>query len=291
MTWIQKCFASLINSSLPLHIIAIDNASTDNSCAFIKENFNAVELIETICNLGFGKANNIGLRKAIKEKADYVFLLNQDAWVENDCIEKLVIFFEQNKNFSLLSPFHFNYDEAGLEFYFEEYVLKQYTKGFSFNSTSSQDCSKAYETEFVHAAAWLLPIETITKIGGFDPLFTHTGEDNDFIQRLQFKGMKAGILSTSKVYHKGTNAGLKDVKNNYSQILNNVLLKLKNPSASIIGAFWLYYRWALINYIKNIFRKKCLITILQKKILIHIILNSLKIISSRKLQIDSKSYL
>ena len=57
--WIDKCFLSLLNSSISIKIIVIDNGSSDMTSEYIKSNFPTIELIETGKNLGFGQANNI----------------------------------------------------------------------------------------------------------------------------------------------------------------------------------------------------------------------------------------
>jgi len=287
MQWIDNCFSSLLNSSIPLHIIAVDNASTDATCAFIKDKYADVELIKTGSNLGFGKANNIGLKKAIQNNSDYVFLLNQDTWVKEDCIEKLIQHLEHNNSYSLISPFHYNYDKKGTEFYFEQFVLKHYTKAYNADSAKNIDI---LETEFVHAAAWMLPLKTINIVGGFDPLFKHTGEDNDFIQRLQYKKLKAGIVTDAFVYHKGTNAGLVDSDNNYTQFLNTALLKLKNPKANIGGAFLLFYRTALRHFLQSIFYK-CPAKKNRRKIFAFVFKNTFNIMSSRRKQLKENAYM
>jgi N-acetylglucosaminyl-diphospho-decaprenol L-rhamnosyltransferase len=84
--WVEGCFGSLMQSSVPLNIIAVDNASSDNTVALIKNKFAGVALIESGTNLGFGKANNIGLKRAAEDNADFIFLLNQDAFVKPDTI-------------------------------------------------------------------------------------------------------------------------------------------------------------------------------------------------------------
>ena len=284
MPWIERCFNSLINSSISLAILAIDNGSKDETCQYIKQKFKTIELIETGSNLGFGKANNIGLKHAIEKNADYVFLLNQDAWVEKYCIAKLINFIESNKVYSLLSPYHFNYDGESTEFYFEKYILQHYTKNF-YNFSA-----KVYETFFVHAAAWLLPIDTIKKVGGFDPLFQHTGEENDYIQRLQFKKLKAGIYIDAYVYHKGTNLGLINYGNNFVQLLNADLLRLKNPNATLIGVFWLFYCKIFLSFLKYILARKYFLNY-NYNIFLYVLKNTIQIIISRNQQIKENAYL
>lgn len=285
--WIDKCLSSLFSSTIVPSIIVIDNASQDDTVKIIGEKYSSVDCIKSNINLGFGAANNIGIKKALTQNADYVFLLNQDAWVEKNCIENLIQNFKTNSSFNLLSPFHYNYDTIGLEYYFKEYVLKHYTPNFKIETEKS---NFIYETTFVHAAAWMLPIDTLKRVGGFDPLFNHTGEDNDFMQRLLYKKMKAGIVTNALLYHKGTNQNLIDAANNYTFLLNVALLNLKNPTASLTGSFWLFYKNILKSFFKNdkansSFKKS------QQRILKFVFNNSFQIIASRKEQMSEMAYL
>ena len=63
--WVDKCFGSLQQSNIPVHIVAIDNASTDGTIKKIKNDYPEVEIIINKKNIGFGQANNIGLQRAL----------------------------------------------------------------------------------------------------------------------------------------------------------------------------------------------------------------------------------
>ena len=87
MRWADRCFGSLRTSTLPVSTIVIDNASTDGIADHLESHFPEVELIKSTENLGFAKANNIGILKAYNAGADFVMLLNQDAWIEPNTLE------------------------------------------------------------------------------------------------------------------------------------------------------------------------------------------------------------
>ena len=282
--WIDKCFGSLRNNSIPLNILAIDNASSDGTVSEIRYQFPQIEIIETGANLGFGKANNIGFKKALEEKADYVFLLNQDAWVERDTIEKLVMIAEENKEFGIITPFHLNYEGTEIETYFKDWVLTHYTPGF-FRDRSDKRLKHLYPSIFVHAACWLLPIETVRLVGGFDPLFFHYGEDNDYVQRLHFKKKLIGIVPNSIVHHNGQNDGLIEPKKNLNFLMIQIVMQLKNPKASTLGALALFFKQfiqALIKSGENEISFRAYKANLWRL---------LKILKSRKIQRDSLAYL
>ena len=88
--WINRCLGSLRKSSHPIDVMVIDNGSKDRSVDIIKNDFPEVRLVETGKNLGFGRANNIGLKFALDEGYDFAFLLNQDAWIDDNTIKILV---------------------------------------------------------------------------------------------------------------------------------------------------------------------------------------------------------
>lgn len=239
--WITRCLSSLTYSSQKMHIIVIDNGSVDGTVDIIRNNFPEVELIVSKRNLGFGVANNLGLKKALNEHINYVLLLNQDAWVEPTSVEKLLRVAEENKEFGIICPFHLNYNGSGTETYFKDWVLKHNTPELSKDKIGN-NLKPIYASKFVHAACWLISLETVQMIGGFDPLFFHYGEDNDYIQRLHANNKLIGIVPDAKLFHQGTNQGLKNPCDNISFLINQSLLLFKSPSASTSGAVALFFR-------------------------------------------------
>jgi len=58
-----------------------------------------------------------------------------------------------------------------------------------------------YQTLYVNAAAWLLPRRTLETVGGFDPIFFHYGEDDNYMQRTHYHGLKIGICPKIRICH------------------------------------------------------------------------------------------
>jgi len=199
--WYDKCFQSLQTSSIPLNIIVIDNNSTDDTVSYITAKFPDITVIQNDENLGFAKANNIGLNIAYTNNADYFFLLNQDAWVEKDTIETLISIAEKEPNFGILSPIHLNGDKTA----FDRSFLN------SFNNSDTRNAYEkiylkqepiVYECTDVNAAAWLISRVCIEKVGGFDTvMFKHYGEDNNYCQRVLYHTMKIGLVPSTSICH------------------------------------------------------------------------------------------
>jgi len=202
LEWADRCFESLRNSETPVHTIAIDNGSTDGTVEKLKNDYPEVELIENGTNLGFGRANNIGLAKALKDKVNYVFLLNQDAWIKPDTILKLTRAAENHPEYGILSPIHLNGKEDKLDFQFKTYLVHSVGNDLYSDLIINKTPPKTvYHVSYVNAAAWLIGSENLQKIGGFDPLFDHYGEDNDYINRLIYHKYKIGVVINAFIAH------------------------------------------------------------------------------------------
>ena len=87
--WIERCLHDLFESDLETEVIVVDNASSDNTLELL-HSFENIHLVKNIENVGFGQANNVGIDLAMKQGADFIFLLNQDAYVFKNTISQLV---------------------------------------------------------------------------------------------------------------------------------------------------------------------------------------------------------
>jgi N-acetylglucosaminyl-diphospho-decaprenol L-rhamnosyltransferase len=206
MKWAEKCFNSLRQSSVPLDCIVIDNGSTDGSQEFIKNNFPEVDFIQSTENLGFGKANNIGIEKAYKNGTDFFYLMNQDAWLYTDSIVKLLDVYKKHpsKNeIGILSPMHIDGSEKLLDIFLDKYIATNFEKTRLISDLYFQTLKQYYELSFINAAHWLIPKATIETVGGFNPYFFHYGEDVEYVNRVQFHQKKVLLVPESKVVHDG----------------------------------------------------------------------------------------
>lgn len=200
--WIDHCLGSLQRSSIPLDVVVIDNQSTDSTVTTIKQRFPEVQLVESTKNLGFGKANNLGLKKALDENYDYVFLLNQDAWIEPQTLEILINVHQQNSTYGILSPVHLDKHKTNLDAKFAGFIGRNQNPQFISDLVIRPTALKrVYCINFVNAAAWLISRSCLQKVGGFDPLFPHYGEDNDYVQRVHYHGFQVGFVPHAFVVH------------------------------------------------------------------------------------------
>jgi len=228
LEWIDRCLMSCNN----YEVIVVDNSSKDGTVDFINKHYPSVCILPQNKNLGFGGANNIGISKALELRADYVFLLNQDAYLEKHTIELLVKAHQKNNEFGILSPIHLNGEGTRLDKNFSSYMSYSKNKDFYSDFILDNVSDIPYQVPFVNAAAWLLPKSTLKLIGGFDPIFFHYGEDDNYCQKVNYEGLSIGVLPTSFVRHDREGV-IKRENSSYKKKLLNFELKKKIIYANV----------------------------------------------------------
>lgn len=229
MKWLRKC----LTSTKPYPVIVIDNYSTDNTVEYIKRNYPKVKLLKQKENLGFGQANNVGISYALEHGAKYVFLLNQDVYLEPGCIEKLVATQRKTPEYGLLSPLHLNGQGNKLDHYFSIYINYEANPDIYSDYILNRPKKAIYSVPFINAAGWLISKKCLETVGGFDPIFFHYGEDENYCQRVHYHGFKIGVCPEAKLKHDREARKAKKIQPGSSEYFDNIAKSLKSKFANI----------------------------------------------------------
>jgi GT2 family glycosyltransferase len=229
MDWIDKCLKSIVGQS---EVVVVDNNSSDDTVTYIETNFPSVKLLSQTTNYGFGIANNIGINYALQNEADAVFLLNQDAFAQTDCVKKLITAYQQNSHYGIISPIHLNGNGSAVDYSFLKIISPFNASSLVSDLIVGSYSKNIYEIYFINAAAWFIPKDVFYKVGGFDPLFFLYGEDDNYCQRVLFHGFKIGIIPNAMIYHDSNNSnyqmGEPGSEKYFRQFLNSVHIKYAN---------------------------------------------------------------
>lgn len=192
LKWIDSCISSVRNSTVPSDMFIVDNGSTDGTIDWIFKNTKEDEVKFHVSkdNLGFGRANNIGLKYALEKGYEYVYLLNQDAWVFPDTFEKLISDLESDSKIGIISPMQMTADLSKADSQFAKQTDRayEYKKG-------------VVKVPFVMAAHWMIPVRVLHEVGGFSPSFSHYGEDDNIVDRVHYRGYECAIDTRAKAVH------------------------------------------------------------------------------------------
>ena len=225
--FLRNCLKTLKNQKCEFQVIIIDNASSDNSVNYIKNNYPEFNIITNDENLGFAAAVNQGIRAS---KTDYVFLLNNDTELEENCISNLVRCIETDENIFAVSSKMIQFenrdlmDDAG-----DAYTILGWTKKVG-NGRSPDLYNKKREVFSACAGAALYRRNILNEIGYFDENFFAYLEDVDISYRARIHGYKSIYCPEAVVYHHGS--GTSGSKHNTFKVKisarNNVYLPYKN---------------------------------------------------------------
>lgn len=237
MKWAERCFSSLKTSSVPVDVFVVDNGSIDGTQDYIRSNYPDVLFTQSETNLGFGRANNLGLEYALKNGYDYVYLLNQDAWVFEDTLDVLIKIQKKNPNYGIISPIQCNNTLTLIDENFYHLSLNNVIVS---KQLLVDDKPELFETKFVMAAHWLISRECILQLGGFSPSFPHYGEDDNYINRAIFHGFKIGVSFNAKVVHDRENRPSSKSKFLYLKYIHYIV-DMSNPNLAVpsfVGISW-----------------------------------------------------
>lgn len=207
----RECLKSLRESTYGnLDVIVIDNDSQDGAFATMQHEFPEVRAMQMTRNLGFAGGVNVGLKAALAAGADLLMLLNNDAIVAPDCIEKLIAGLRQYTQIGILSPKFIRPGTgrlAAVGFRVTAYDVQPVGWNMHDASVPNDDAPQMFDA--VSGGAMLIRRDVIERIGCLDERFFFYFEDTDFCVRARQAGFDAAYLPAAVVYH-SVSEGTKD---------------------------------------------------------------------------------
>lgn len=196
--FLERCLSSLAAQTYAAHeIILVDNASSDASCAVVREHFPRVKLVESETNAGFAAGNNLGLQHA---RGDLIATLNTDTRVEPDYLEKLAAPM-QDARVGACAPLMLEMerpdviDAAGI-------CIDRF--GFAWNLGAGQRTETVQGEGTVYGAcagAALYRRAMLDQIGFLDDAYFGFYEDADLAWRARNAGWKTVFVPQARVFH------------------------------------------------------------------------------------------
>ena len=221
------------NSDLADIVIA-DNASTDLSLPFIRQNYPTLSIIELPENYGYADGYNHALEKIYTE---YSILLNSDVEVTPNWVEPLIEFLDTNSSVAAIQPKILaqkkkNYFEyAGASGGFIDKYGYPFCRGRIFDSLEKdvKQYDKPIDIFWASGACLVIRTETYKLVGGLDSSFFAHMEEIDLCWRLNAQGLKIVCIPQSTVYHVGgATLAEESPRKTFLNFRNNLLMLYKN---------------------------------------------------------------
>lgn len=201
------CLESLSELDYPnFRIVLVDNGSTDNSVALIRQAYPNVILIETGENLGYSAGNNVGIRYAMEHEAEYVFLLNNDTVIDKNMLSRMVAIGEADSNTGMIGPTIYYFDPPDMLWSAVnsiDWVRGQIIRhGLNETWPQATDDTPPQQVDYVDSCAILVKREVIEKIGLLDEAFFINFDDADWNIRARQIGFEIIHVPAARVWHK-----------------------------------------------------------------------------------------
>ncbi len=219
-TWNGKRYASECLESLhaspvgvPIEIIVVDNASTDGTPDMIRTRFPGVHLVENQANLGFAKANNIGVALS---RGKYVSLINSDVVISPGCLDRMLALMETNQDIGIMGPRMLCSDgTVGISVRQLPTVWNTLCAALALNSIlpdstlfagqsiKSDATGKIKDVQVLGGWFWMVSRKALEHVGGLDERFFMYGEDIDWCHRFLKAGWRVVFCGEAQALHYG----------------------------------------------------------------------------------------
>jgi GT2 family glycosyltransferase len=213
--YLDRCLQTLHEHApgYPMEVLVVDNDSSDGSPEMVAEKYPQVRLIPTGANLGFAKANNVGLRQS---RGRYLALINSDVEVLADCIHRLVEYCEGRPEVGMVGPRVIGAD-GKLQRSCRGFptVWNMFCRAFALDAIFpkrpwftgyllqhwSQECER--EVDILSGCFWLARRQAVEQVGLLDESFFMYGEDMDWCKRFWLGGWKLVFVPSAQSIHYG----------------------------------------------------------------------------------------
>ena len=218
--WIQGCIDSirLHRPAAPYEIIVVDDKSSDDTIAIVRQQFPDVRLFANERNLGFGKTVNVGLAAS---SGEHILVLNNDTWMHAGALDALIGFLDAHGDVGIVGPKVLSGDGSLQQqcrrriptptaalLYFSG-VARLFPKNPSVAGylMTAADENQTTEVDAVSGACLLVRRQVVDAIRGFDPEYYLYGEDMDFCWRAKLAGWKVVYFPGAAITHFGGQGG------------------------------------------------------------------------------------
>ncbi|MFQ5822867.1 MAG: glycosyltransferase family 2 protein [bacterium] len=185
-------------------ICLVDNASTDDSVAAVRNKFPQVEVIENSENLRFARGNNVGIQYALEQGADYLLLLNNDTKVDSEFLKEMMKVSESDSIIGMVGPKIYYYDPPDV-IWSAGGKISFWTGKISHRGLRKRDSevfNKIVEVDYLTACALCVKKEVIEKVGLLDSSYFIYAEDADWCERTRRAGFQLVFVPKAKIWHK-----------------------------------------------------------------------------------------
>ncbi len=221
---LKRFLYTIVETNYPNHkIVLVDNASTDESVSFVKKNFPNIILLENKTNFGWARGNNVGIKYALDQGADYIVLLNNDIEVYAPWLSCAVKVAESNPRIGMVG-----FNVIG--------ELKKEPEADFKKAKVNWTELMVEPAKFIAGCALFVRAELFRDIGLVDEVFFAFGEDQDLENRAVKGGYQMVRINLPMWHYGGGSWGKRALAASMLDIRNKIRSKIKDKGI-LMGFF------------------------------------------------------
>ena len=202
-----NCIESIKRITYPnIKIVVVDNNSSDNSVELLKALSGQFKLILSCDNFGYAKGNNIGIKYALEQGAEYICILNSDVEVEENFLEPIIEFLSKNKNTGIAGPCICDFENKAVVQSLGAYINLYTGLAMGKNKGSFYKSIKeaVIDVDYLGGACFVCKREVFEKVGLIPENYFLFYEESEFCLKAKGQGYSLKCITESRVYHKGS---------------------------------------------------------------------------------------
>lgn len=204
--YIHACLASLENSTANCRIYIVDNDVVNLRAPNSRH---PVTIIKTKPQIGYGRAANVAVMRAIEDGADILVVSNQDVKFLPDTLQNLCGAIKGDSKLIINTPIILDYDLERVSTFFKSQVLDSTDY---LNDVSNSRGKDHYKAAGAYGTCFAFSARLYSEVGLFDPIFHMYGEDEDFFERVRRAGGEVRFIPGARLghFHNHVNASGRD---------------------------------------------------------------------------------
>lgn len=232
----RACLVSVM-AALPFNtrVLIVDNGSTDETLTALPREFPQAYLIRNPQNLGYAEGNNVGLRYALEQGAEFILVLNNDVVVAPDWLEGLLETAQAQPRAALLGPMVYHADDPQVIQSAGGMLSSDwhsYHRGA--NKTDTGQFHRTENVDWLTGCAVLARSSALRDFGLLDPSFYMYGEDVDWCLRARKANYTVVFVPYARVWHSGVSSAYTPAARvTYYMARNELILIQKHRGGTI----------------------------------------------------------
>lgn len=235
------CLTSLRLNHYPNHhIIVLDNASHDGSVEAIRAEYPEIEIISLADNLGYAGNNNVGIRAAMAQDADWIFILNEDTILSPNCLELMVALGETNPRIGIVGPLVYHFDEPNVIQSAGGQINNNWQScHLGQNVVDQGQFATPQLVDWISGCAIMVRRAVIEQVGMLDERFYYYWEETEWCIRARRSNWLAINVPQAKLWHKG-------VRRNYTPSPTVTYYNTRNRLLFMMKHGAPFYAWIVV---------------------------------------------